>query len=94
VRVQAHRVEWVLLAGSDRARARDIVRAAPQKTGPNRAPTGAARRHGLLPPTAVRLPQRTRSLCSLRDAGASNQLPSDCRRQPLGSQGPIPASPS
>ncbi len=47
------RVEWVLLAGSARARARDIARAAPQTTGPNRAPTGAARRHGLLPPTAL-----------------------------------------
>jgi hypothetical protein len=28
------------------------------------------------------MPQRTRSLCSLRDASASNQLVSDCRRQP------------
>jgi hypothetical protein len=45
----------VLLAGSARARAHDIVRAAPRKTGPNlnRAPTGAARRHGLLPPTVL-----------------------------------------
>ena len=42
----------------------------------------------------VRLPQRTRGLCSLRGASASNRLASDCRRQPLGSQGPIPASPS
>ena len=41
----------------------------------------------------VRLPQRTRSLGSLRDASASNQLASDCRRQPLDSQRPIPASP-
>jgi hypothetical protein len=47
------RVEQILLAGSTRARARDIARADPQKTGPNRAPTGAARRHGLLPPTAL-----------------------------------------
>jgi hypothetical protein len=46
-------LEWVLLAGSARARPGDIARAAPQKTGPNRAPTGAARRHGLLPPTAL-----------------------------------------
>ena len=41
----------------------------------------------------VRLPQRTRSLSSLRDASASDRLASDCRRQPLGSQRPIPASP-
>jgi hypothetical protein len=48
------RVERVLLAGSDRARARDIARPQPiRKTGPNRAPTGAARRLGLLPPTAL-----------------------------------------
>jgi hypothetical protein len=88
------RVERVLLACSARARARDIARTAPRKTGPNRAPAGAARRHGLLPPTALPCAcQRTRSLGSLRDASASNQLASDCRRQPLGSQGPIPASP-
>jgi hypothetical protein len=74
------RVERVLLAGSARARARHIARAAPRKTGPNRVPP---------PPWApaadaspVRMPQRTRSLCSLRDASASNQLVSDCRRQP------------
>jgi hypothetical protein len=89
------RVEWVLLAGSDRARARDIARAAPQKTGPNWAPTGAARLLGLLPPTALLCACPSVSgVCSLRDAGASKQLASDCRRQPLGSQGPIPASPS
>jgi hypothetical protein len=41
----------------------------------------------------VRLPQGTRSLGSLRNASASNQLASDYRRQPVGSQGPIPASP-
>jgi hypothetical protein len=41
----------------------------------------------------VRLPQRTRSLCSLRDASASDRLASDCKRKPLGSQGSIPASP-
>jgi hypothetical protein len=40
----------------------------------------------------VRLPRRTRSLGSLRDASACNQLANDCKRQPLGSQGPIPAN--
>ena len=53
------RVKRVLLAGSARARARDIARAAPRKTGPNRAPTGAARRHGPRPAadgSPVRLP--------------------------------------
>jgi hypothetical protein len=44
----------------------------------------------------VRLPhwQRTRSLSSLPDASASIQLASGCRRQLLGSQRLIPASPS
>jgi hypothetical protein len=100
----------VPLAGSARAREpRYCTLAAPRMTGPNRAPTGTARRrHGLpVPPTArrpasvsralqvARAPgQRTRSLCSLRDASASNKLASDCKRKPLGSQGPaIPGSP-
>jgi hypothetical protein len=47
------RVERVLFACSARALAHNIARTAPRMTGPHRAPTGAARRHGLLPPTAL-----------------------------------------
>jgi hypothetical protein len=94
------RSERVLLAGSARARARD-PRLGYCTRGPSKdwADPGT---HWHGPPpwapaadgSSVRLPQHTRSLSSLRDASASNQLASDCRLQPLGSQMSIPASPS
>jgi hypothetical protein len=87
------RVERVLFAGSARAWARDITRAATRPTGPSRAPTGPAR--SLRPPTVLpcACPRRTRSLGCVRDASACNQLGSDCKRRPLGGQGLILANP-